>query len=61
MVTVAILHVGVSLNGDNVTVLAVDAAMSESVVHVIVNVYTELEHEPAFIAFNVIAHVDNDI
>ena len=61
MVAFAILHVGVTFDGDDNVTVAVDASIFASVVPVIVNVYTELEHEPAFTAFNVISHVDNDI
>ena len=53
----AMLHVGVTPEGDDNVTFAFEAEIAKSDFPVIVNVYTEFEHEPTFTLFNVIVHV----
>ena len=55
-VTFAILHVGVTPEGEDKVTVVVVAEISASVVPVMVNVYTEFEHEPVFTVVKVIVH-----
>ena len=53
----AMLHVGVTPEGDDNVTFAFEAEIAKSDFPVIVNVYSEFEHEPTFTLFNVIVHV----